>query len=118
MAQKNHHFRMVLAAATALGVATTISLRSVGAAASERGHFNDPGNLLITDQFNNRVVEVNPETRAIVWSFGSGNPSLCNPGPGAIIRTNDAERLADGLTLIAGTGVPGGCLPAAPNLPR
>src|ERR1700682_6077054 len=115
MVLKNHHMRMGLVAATALLVATTISIRPVGVAASARGHFNDPGNLLITDQYNNRVVEVNPETRAIVWSFGSGNPSLCNPGPGALIGTNDAERLSDGLTLLAGTGVPLGASPADSN---
>ena len=112
MVLRNHGFRIGLVAATALLVATTISIRPVGVVASERGHFNDPGNLLITDQFNNRVVELNPETRAIVWSFGSGNPSLCNPGPGAIIGLNDAERLSDGLTLLAGTGVPTGASPA------
>jgi plastocyanin len=72
------------------------------------GPFNTPGNMLITDQFNNRVIELNPTTNKIVWSFGSGNESLCNPGPGAIIGPNDAERLAGGLTLMAGTGIPSG----------
>src|SRR6202140_880591 len=115
MVLKNHGFRIGLVAATALLVATTISIRPVGVVASERGPFNEPGNLLITDQYNNRVVELNPATRAIVWSFGSGNPSLCNPGPGAIIGTNDAERLSDGLTLLAGTGVPMGASPADPS---
>ncbi len=70
--------------------------------------FNRPGNLLITDQFNNRVIEVDPLTKQIVWSFGSGNPSLCNPGPGSIIGSNYAERLSGGLTLMAGTGIPPG----------
>lgn len=70
--------------------------------------FNKAGNILITDQFNNRVIEVNPETKDIVWSFGSGDPSLCNPGSGAIIGTNYAERLSGGLTLIVGTGIPAG----------
>jgi outer membrane protein assembly factor BamB len=69
--------------------------------------FNAPGNILISDQFNNRIVEVAPDGH-IVWTFGSGNPKLCNPGPGTIIGLNDAERLADGLTLAAGTGVPAG----------
>ena len=46
--------------------------------------FNAPGNVLISDQFNNRVVEVAPDGH-IVWTFGSGNPTLCNPGPGTII---------------------------------
>ena len=49
-----------------------------------KDHFNAPGNILISDQFNNRVVEVAPDGH-IVWTFGSGNPTLCNPGPGAII---------------------------------
>ncbi len=69
--------------------------------------FNAPGNILISDQFNNRVIEVAPDGH-IVWTFGSGNPTLCNPGPGSIIGLNDAERLSGGLTLLAGTGVPAG----------
>ena len=72
------------------------------------GGFNQAGNVLITDQFNNRVIEVNPLTKQIVWSFGSGNATLCNPGPGAVMGPNWAERLSGGLTLIAGTGVPSG----------
>jgi outer membrane protein assembly factor BamB len=70
--------------------------------------FNQPGNLLITDQFNNRIIEVNPATSQIVWSFGSGNGMLCNPGPHTIIGSNDAERLSGGLTLMVGTGIPAG----------
>lgn len=75
------------------------------AQASGGGGFNTPGNVLISDQFNNRVIEVN-RNKQIVWKFGSGKPTLCNPGPGAIIGLNDAERLSDGLTLLAGTGIP------------
>ena len=83
--------------------------------ASGEGEFNEPGNVLISDQFNNRVIEVD-RNKHIVWSFGSNNPALCNPGPGAIIGLNDAERLSDGLTLLAGTGIPGGNVdPAQPN---
>ncbi len=67
------------------------------------GEFNEDGNILISDQFNNRVIEVDRH-KNIVFQFGSGNPNLCNPGPGAIIAPNDVERLALGLTLIAGTG--------------
>jgi hypothetical protein len=69
--------------------------------------FNASGNILISDQFNNRVVEVAPDGH-IVWTFGSGNPTLCNPGRGTIIGLNDAERLSGGLTLLAGTGIPAG----------
>jgi len=94
-----------------LAVPTAVLLLSVAAvpAIGDLGDsgFNRPGNLLISDQFNNRAVEVNA-SKQIVWSFGSGNPSLCNPGPGAIVGLNDAERLSDGLTLLAGTGIPPG----------
>lgn len=81
---------------------------------AKSGMFNSPGNVLITDQFNNRVVEIDPATKQIVWSFGSGNSTLCNPGPGAIIGSNDAERIGDGLTLMAGTGIPPGVNGTAP----
>ncbi len=79
------------------------------------GSFNTPGNVLITDQFNNRVIEVNPSTNEIVWSFGSNDPTACNPGPGTIIGTNWAERIAGGLTLIAGTGIPPGVSTGLPG---
>src|ERR1700680_2851508 len=69
--------------------------------------FNAPGNVLISDQFNNRAIEVAPDGH-IVWSFVSGVPTMCNPGPSSIIGLNDAERLSGGLTLLAGTGVPAG----------
>ena len=91
----------------------TLLLSTPARAASDP--FNHGGNVLITDQFNNRVIEVDPATKDIVWSFGSGDPSLCNPGPGTVIGPNDAERLGDGLTLISGTGVPAGASPADPS---
>jgi outer membrane protein assembly factor BamB len=88
---------------------------SLGVSAGEGGGFNHPGNLLITDQFNNRALEIDPSTHKPVWSLGSGNPALCNPGPGAIIGLNDAERLSGGLTLLSGTGIPAGASSALPN---
>jgi hypothetical protein len=54
-------------------------------------------------QFNNRILEVS-SSGSIEWSFGSNNPTLCNPGPGAVIAPNSAERLTGGYTLISGTG--------------
>ena len=80
-----------------------------------RGGFNAAGDVLISDQFNNRVIEVNATTNGIVWSFGSNDPSLCNPGNGTVIGPNWAERLSDGSTLIAGTGTPANVSPAMPN---
>src|SRR5579863_3231860 len=84
---------------------------SFSAHASTSSGFNNPGNLLITDQFNNRAIEVDRNTKKIVWSFGSGQSTLCNPGPGTIIGLNDAERLSGGLTLLAGTGIPANTVP-------
>jgi len=96
-----------------MGLLIAIVVSSCGGSAqtsqssTPKDHFNAPGNILISDQFNNRVVEVAPDGH-IVWTFGSGNPTLCNPGPGAIIGLNDAERLSGGLTLLAGSGIPAG----------
>ena len=86
-----------------LGLAATVLL-AAGPAMANEARFNHPGNVLITDQFNNRVIEVSRKTKAIVWSFGSNNPTACDPGATDVIAPNDAERLAGGLTLIAGTG--------------
>jgi hypothetical protein len=106
-------FRAVLAfSATAVLV---VAGSPGNAVATGGGSFNRPGNLLVSDQFNNRAIEIDPATRAVVWSFGSGNPTLCNPGPGAIIGLNDAERLSGGLTLMVGTGIPTGGSPVAPG---
>jgi outer membrane protein assembly factor BamB len=68
-----------------------------------RSRARQPGNILITDQFNNRVIEIDPAGN-IVWRFGNG------PGDtsaNAIVGTNDAERVGD-LTLMSGTGIPPG----------
>jgi hypothetical protein len=70
---------------------------------SAGGQFNTPGNILITDQFNNRVIEIDP-AGTIVWSFGSGHG---NTSAGAIVGTNDAERVGVN-TLMSGTGIPAG----------
>ncbi|MCI4351113.1 MAG: hypothetical protein L3K15_06345 [Thermoplasmata archaeon] len=111
---------MVVAVSMAIGVLFLLPTSAIGAGAGGHagsatrhapgasGLFNRLGNLLITDQFNNRVIEVSPLTKQIVWSFGSGNSTLCNPGPHTIIGSNDAERLAGGLTAMAGTGIPAG----------
>jgi hypothetical protein len=106
---------LFLLPSAALGGSTSLTaLGSPVAQSPTHSLFNRPGNLLITDQFNNRVIEVSPLTKQIVWSFGSGNSTLCNPGPHSIIGPNDAERLAGGLTLIAGTGIPAGIAGTTP----
>jgi hypothetical protein len=47
-------------------------------AATAVDYYNKPGNILISDQFNNRVLEVDPETNEIVWSCGDGS-SIAGP---------------------------------------
>jgi hypothetical protein len=63
--------------------------------------FNDPGNILIADQFNNRVIEVKPDGK-IVWQFGLGPNDF---SPQSIIGCNDAQRVGP-FTLMSGTGTP------------
>lgn len=72
--------------------------------------FNRPGNILIADQFNNRVIEIDP-AGDIVWSFGHGPDDFSAK---SIIGCNDAQRILD-FTLMAGTGTPPGVIPQAPN---
>ena len=72
--------------------------------------FNRRGNLLIADQFNNRVIEVDP-AGDIVWSFGLG-PT--NTSAGSIVGCNDAERVGK-LTLMAGSGLAPGVDAALPD---
>ena len=78
-------------------------------AEEDEGEFNEPGNSLIADQFNNRVIEVEPGGR-IVWQFGKGPADF---SAASIIGCNDAQRVGS-LTLMAGTGTPAG-QPEAPN---
>lgn len=78
-------------------------------ARAQNSNFNTPGNTLIADQFNNRVIEVD-RSGNIVWQFGLGPADF---SAASIIGTNDAQRVGN-FTLMAGTGTPGG-QPEAPN---
>jgi hypothetical protein len=72
--------------------------------------FNKAGNILISDQFNNRVIEINP-AGSIVWSFGLGPNDFTSK---SVIGVNDAQRVGN-YTLMAGTGTPAGVIPEAPD---
>jgi hypothetical protein len=72
--------------------------------------FNMPGNILITDQFNNRVIEID-RTGEVIWQFGNGPNDVT---ASSIVGTNDAERVGS-LTLMAGTGIPPGATPNCPS---
>jgi hypothetical protein len=93
----------ILACAASLAVASSLT------ALAQQKDFNTPGNFLIADQFNNRVIEVDGRGN-IVWQFGLGPSDF---SPASIIGVNDAQRVGN-LTLMAGTGTPGG-QPEAPN---
>jgi hypothetical protein len=79
-------------------------------AMESHGGFNQAGNLLIADQFDNRVIEIN-EAGDIVWSFGRGPNDFTDK---SIIGVNDAQRVGR-LTLMAGTGTPPGVIPQSPG---
>ncbi len=97
-----------------LGVAALMLWLFLGAmpalAALSLAGFNQPGDILIADQFNNRVIEATPAGR-IVWSFGLGPNDF---SARSIIGVNDAQRVGP-FTLMAGTGTPPGVIPQAPN---
>ncbi len=71
--------------------------------------FNQDGNILIADQFNNRVIEATP-SGDIVWSFGLGPNDFSS---NSIIGVNDSQRVG-AFTLMAGTGTPPGVIPQSP----
>jgi len=74
-------------------------------------HYNKRGNILIADQFNNRVLEVNPRTHEIIWQFGDGSSTA---GPTSVVAPNDFQRVGR-LNLVAGTGAPPGAEPTCPT---
>lgn len=76
----------------------TLGLCAVSATAIAAG----PSPILIADQFNNRVIEVDPQTHKVLWRFGDGSD---RPGPHSVVGVNDAERFGP-YTLISGTGTP------------
>jgi hypothetical protein len=97
----------VLAAVLILGLATVSAF-----AEKEKNErfFDKRGNILISDQFNNRVIEITTDGH-IVWQFGIGPKDLSSA---SILGVNDAQRVGR-FTLMAGTGVPPGLEPGCPN---
>lgn len=81
-------------------------------AAAQNGGFNGKGDILIADQWNNRIVEVDKHHH-IVWQFGNESAVA---GPKSVVGPNEAERYGN-LTLIAGTGLPSGTIPACSKKP-
>ena len=102
-------YRLPLVSSALAALLLTATLSPPPAAAQDTSNSNDKGNLLISDQYNNRVIEVNRATHKVVWSFGNGSDK---PGPHSVVGVNDAQRVGP-LTLISGTGIP----PSSPPLP-
>ena len=105
-------WRLAAAGAVAALVGLGAAGMTVAASAAPRQHlhpggFNKPGDILIADAFNNRVIEINRHHQ-VVWQFGNGSDV---PGPHSIVGTNDVERVGT-LTLISGTGTPAGADPS------
>ncbi|MGA9762095.1 MAG: hypothetical protein WBQ14_06715 [Gaiellaceae bacterium] len=92
------------AAIVAAAVSASSNASRTHQAAVPKG-FNRAGDILVTDQFNNRVLEINPKTQKIVWRFGTGSDFAAG---NTVVAPNDAERIPGGRTLIAGTGAPAG----------
>ena len=91
--------------------ATSLLAISALSAQAQGNGFNTPGNVLISDQYNNRLIEVNPDNHKVVWRFGNGSSVA---GPNSVVGVNDAQRVGT-YTLVAGTGVPAGAEPTCPN---
>ena len=95
-------------------VASTTSRATGSASPGLSPEFNHPGNILVADQFNNRVIEVD-RAGHIVWQFGKGPNDFSGQ---SIIGENDAQRVG-AFTLISGTGdppVPAGSAPPTGDL--
>jgi hypothetical protein len=102
MSLKNHRL-------FAGSIAVSCVLLAGAPAFADKG-FNEHGDILIADQFNNRVIEVDRKGD-IVWSFGAGPNDV---SAASIIGVNDAQRVGN-KTLMAGTGAPPGTEPNCPN---
>jgi hypothetical protein len=91
---------------------TTAPQAAITSASDRQGGEGDGSaqRFLISDQFNNRVIEVDAAGN-ILWHFGRGPNDV---SAASIIGVNDAQRVGE-LTLMAGTGAPPGTEPRCPN---
>jgi hypothetical protein len=112
----SRHGRQLLRGPRRLGLglamltAATAGLMGATMPAGANDEFNEHGNILISDQFNNRVIEIDRDHH-VVWQFGVGPNDISAK---SILGVNDAQRVGD-LTLMAGTGVPAGLEPNCPT---
>ena len=95
-----HSLARVLAAGVGIAILAACSNHHDNAVDPRAGH------ILISDQFNNRVIEVDSSGN-IVWHFGNGPNDF---SASSIVGVNDAQAVGAN-TLMAGTGTP----PNAPS---
>jgi len=102
---------IVMTSALMSGGLALVPTATTAAAATPAGSntFNEPGNVVIADQYNNRIVEI--RGHHVVWQFGDGS-SVASPH--SVVGPNDVERIGS-LTLISGTGTPAGADPSCVN---
>ena len=105
-------FARTFAAVAAMTGALAFTAGSAAAQAPSRGlrQFNRKGDILIADQYNNRVIEIDAQGN-IIWQFGRGPNDF---SPASIVGCNDAQRVGR-LTLMAGTGIPANTVPNCTN---
>jgi sugar lactone lactonase YvrE len=101
--------RLKLFSSIVAALALWVTLAPARAVAQSSPTGAEIGPVLISDQFNNRVILVDKKTHKVLWHFGDGSDT---PGPHSVVGVNDAENFGL-LTLISGTGIP----PSNPALP-
>ena len=101
--QRKSRMSILLLSVLMLGALVVSGRRLQAKEDADGDEYNKKGNILISDQFNNRVIEID-KRGDIVWSFGLGPADF---SPLSIIGVNDSQRV-DNKTLMAGTGNPGG----------
>jgi hypothetical protein len=101
---------IAMAAIGPIAVIVAFATLGAGVSLAEGAGYNAPGNTLIADQFNNRVIEVAP-SGAIVWQFGLGPTDVTSTSP---VGVNDALRVGEN-TLVSASGAPPGSESLCPS---
>ena len=91
---KTKHNRIMTSTGVWCSILAVAGILALAGTASAGGlllsrHFNQPGNILIADQFNNRVIEISPNGN-IVWSFGRGPNDFSAKSIICLLYTSDA----------------------------
>ena len=95
----------------------TLAVATTTVFAGSKPRFDEKGNLLIVDRYNNRIIEVDPVTTNIVWQY---EVSVSKTATNWLAGPLDAERFKGRTLIVAGylpagvsTNYPDGYMPAA-----